>query len=216
MRHAMFLKCDMSSSPQDIDLQEIWTYNTPPMTHDFIHMTTDAPHVETAPLAKNNNPLPENFGAEFVINENGGAPLENEKVGLEENEAPPANDHEEEPQQGNDDESQPMRRSQHERRSSIPNDYVVYMSKDVNDIEKMDDPDLYKEAMKSENSLKWHEAMEEELRSMSSNDVWDLVEIPNGAKRVSCKWVYKIKYDSKEKIKRFKVRLVGLYSKRRN
>jgi hypothetical protein len=51
---------------------------------------------------------------------------------------------------------------------------------------------------------------------MSSNDVWDLVEIPNRAKRVSCKWVYKIKYDSKEKIKRFNARLVGLYSKRRN
>jgi hypothetical protein len=35
----------MSSSPQDIDLEEIWTYNTPLMTHDFIPMTTDAPHV---------------------------------------------------------------------------------------------------------------------------------------------------------------------------
>jgi hypothetical protein len=45
------------------------------------------------------------LGVELVINENGGAPLENEQVGLEENEAPPANDHEEEPQQGNDDES---------------------------------------------------------------------------------------------------------------
>jgi hypothetical protein len=38
--------------------------------------------------------------------------------------------------------------------------------------------------MKIENSLKWREAMEEELRSMSSNDVWDLVEISVGAKRV--------------------------------
>jgi hypothetical protein len=51
--------------------------------------------------------------------------------------------------------------------------------------------------------------MEYELRSMSSNDVWDLVEIPDGAKRVGCKWVYKTKYDSKGKIKRFKVRLVA-------
>jgi hypothetical protein len=44
---------------------------------------------------------------------------------------------------------------------------------------------------------------------MSPNDVWDLVEIPDGAKRVGCKWVYKMKYDSKEKIERFKVRLVA-------
>jgi hypothetical protein len=37
--------------------------------------------------------------------------------------------------------------------------------------EKMDDPASYKEAIKGENPLKWCEAMEEELRSMSSNDV---------------------------------------------
>jgi hypothetical protein len=51
--------------------------------------------------------------------------------------------------------------------------------------------------------------MKEKLRSMSSNDVWDLVEIPDGAKRVGCKWVYKTKYDSKGKIERFKARLVA-------
>jgi hypothetical protein len=94
----------MSSSPWDIDLEEIRTYDSAPMTHDFIPTTTDAPHVETALLAKNNNPLAENSGAESAINENGGAHLENEQVGLEENEAPPANDNEE-PQQGNNNES---------------------------------------------------------------------------------------------------------------
>jgi hypothetical protein len=164
-------------------------------------MTTDEPHVETIHLA-------ENLGTVHAINENQGAPLENEQVGLEENEAPPANDHEE-PQQGNDDKSQPTRRSQRERRSAIPNDYVVYMSEDINDIGKMDDPASYKEAMKNENSLKWCEAMVEELRSMGFNDVWNLVEIPDGAKRLGCKWVYKTKYDYKGKIKRFKARLVA-------
>jgi hypothetical protein len=83
------------------------------------------------------------------------------------------------------------------------------MSEDVNDRGKMDDPTSYKEAIKGENSLKWCEAMEEELRSMSSNDVWDLVEISDGAKRVGCKCVYKTKYDSKGKIERFKARLVA-------
>jgi hypothetical protein len=47
-----------------------------------------------------------------------------------------------------------MRRSHCERRSAISNDYVVYTSEDVNDMEKMDDPVSYKEVMKSENSLK--------------------------------------------------------------
>jgi hypothetical protein len=44
---------------------------------------------------------------------------------------------------------------------------------------------------------------------MSSNDVWNLVEIPDGAKRVGYKWVYKTKYDSKGKIERFKAKLVA-------
>jgi hypothetical protein len=57
-------------------------------------------------------------------------------VSLEENEALHDSDNEEEPQQENDDEPQPLRRSHHERRSVIPNDYVVYMSEDVNDIGK--------------------------------------------------------------------------------
>jgi hypothetical protein len=51
----------------------------------------------------------------------------------------------------------------------------------------MDDPVSFKEVMKSENLLKWHDAMEEELRSMSSNDVWDLIEIHDGAKKVGWK-----------------------------
>jgi hypothetical protein len=60
--------------------------------------------------------------------------------------------------------------------------------------------------MMSESSLKLCEAMDGELRSMSSNGVW---EIRNGAKKVACKWVYKTKYVSKGKIERFKTRLVA-------
>jgi hypothetical protein len=81
-RHDVFLECDMSSSPRDIDLEEIWTYDSAPMTHDFIHTTTDAPHVETATLAENNNSLGKKLGVEPAINENEGAHLENEQVGL--------------------------------------------------------------------------------------------------------------------------------------
>jgi hypothetical protein len=52
-RHVVFLECDMRSSPRDIDLEEIRTYDSTPMTHDFIPTTTYAPHVEIAPLAEN-------------------------------------------------------------------------------------------------------------------------------------------------------------------
>jgi hypothetical protein len=51
--------------------------------------------------------------------------------------------------------------------------------------------------------------MEDEMRSMSINKVWDLEEIPKGAKIVGCKWVYKMKCDSNENIERFKARLVA-------
>jgi hypothetical protein len=175
-RSTVFLECDISSSPKEVDLEEIQTY-VPPMTHvDFIPTTSDAPHVENAPSAENEKLPARNLGAEPKINENDGVPLVNEQEGLKENEVPPAIDHEEEPQQENDD-PHPTRRSQRERRCAIPNDYIVYMSEDVNNMGKMDDPVSFKEALKSENSQKWCEAMEEELRSTSSNDVWDLVEI---------------------------------------
>jgi hypothetical protein len=37
--------------------------------------------------------------------------------------------------------------------------------------------------------------MEDEIKSMSTNEVWDLEKIPKGAKTVGWKWVYKTKYD---------------------
>ena len=71
------------------------------------------------------------------------------------------------------------------------------------------DPTSYEEAMRSVHSSKWLEAMKDEMRSMSSNSVWDLEEIPKGAKIVGCKWIYKIKHDSKGNVERFKARLVA-------
>ena len=41
--------------------------------------------------------------------------------------------------------------------------------------------------MKSEHASKWFDAMKDEIKSMSTNKVWDLVEIPKGAKTVGCK-----------------------------
>ena len=66
------------------------------------------------------------------------------------------------------------------------------------------DPISFKEAMRSVYSSKWQETMEVEMNLMNTNDVWDLEEIPNGAKTVGCEKVYKTKYDSKENVERYK------------
>jgi hypothetical protein len=47
------------------------------------------------------------------------------------------------------------------------------------------DPTSYEEAMRSPRSLKWLDAMEDEMKSMSSNDVWDIEEISKGSKTVA-------------------------------
>jgi hypothetical protein len=58
--------------------------------------------------------------------------------------------------------------------------------------------------MKSTYSLKWLEAMQDEMKSMSTNQVWDLEEIFKRAKTVGYKWVYKTKCDSRENVERYK------------
>ena len=70
------------------------------------------------------------------------------------------------------------------------------------------DPTSFEEAMRSIYSFKWQEVMEIEINSMNTNDVWDLEEIPNGAKIVGCKRVYNTKRDSKENVERYKAQLV--------
>jgi hypothetical protein len=72
-----------------------------------------------------------------------------------------------------------------------------------------DDPISFEEAMRSEYSSKWLDAMEDEIKSMSTNEIWDLEEISKGAKTVGCKWVYKTKYNSQENIDKFKARLMA-------
>ena len=79
----------------------------------------------------------------------------------------------------------------------------------VKKIQMEDDPTSFEEAMRSVDSSKWTAAMEDEMKSMRANKVWDLEEIPKGVKIVGCKWVYKTKCDSKGNIERFKARLVA-------
>ena len=71
------------------------------------------------------------------------------------------------------------------------------------------DPESFSQAMSCKESELWYNAMKDEMSSMKCNDVWDLVELPNGAKTIGCKWVFKTKKDSLGNIERYKARLVA-------
>ena len=93
------------------------------------------------------------------------------------------------------------RRSQRVRKLAIPADYKVY---NTEEFQMEDDPTSFEEAMRNDHSSKWLEAMEDEMKSMNANKVWNLEIIPKGATTVGCKWVYKTKLDSQGNIERYK------------
>ncbi|RVW81185.1 Retrovirus-related Pol polyprotein from transposon TNT 1-94 [Vitis vinifera] len=75
-------------------------------------------------------------------------------------------------------ENMPLRRSTRERRNAISDDYIVYLQeREVESGMMEDDPINFQQAMKSSNSQKWIEAMNEEYKSMQDNKVWELVPI---------------------------------------
>ena len=51
--------------------------------------------------------------------------------------------------------------------------------------------------------------MENKMKSLNENDVWNLVELPKDRKAVGSKWVFKFKVNANESIERYKTRLVA-------
>jgi hypothetical protein len=114
-----------------------------------------------------------------------------------------------EPHTSQEDGGTTLRRYTIPKRSASPDDYVVYLQESDYNIGAENDPESFSQAMSCKESELWYDAMKEEMNSIKSNEVWDLVELPNGAKSIGCKWVFKTKKDSLGNIERYKARLVA-------
>ncbi|CAI7835089.1 unnamed protein product [Closterium sp. NIES-53] len=78
-----------------------------------------------------------------------------------------------------------------------------------NPVEMPGEPATLKEALESSDAEEWKKAMESELKSIEENGTGELVELPEGRKAITSKWLFKIKSDADGKIERYKSRLVA-------
>lgn len=67
------------------------------------------------------------------------------------------------------------------------------------------DPVSFQEAVKQ---LKWHQAMDEEIKVIEKNNTWELTDLPKGQKSIGVKWVYKTKLNADGEVDKYKARLV--------
>lgn len=64
-----------------------------------------------------------------------------------------------------------------------------------------------KEALESDESNQWLEAMQSELKSLVDNNTWEVVELPNDRKAIKNKWVFAKKLNAAGSTVKFKARL---------
>ena len=72
-----------------------------------------------------------------------------------------------------------------------------------------EEPKNVNEALSGPKTKEWIKAMEEEMESMNTNQVWDLVDLPLGQRSIVNKWILKIKRKVDGSIKRYKAQLVA-------
>ena len=72
----------------------------------------------------------------------------------------------------------------------------MYLQEFDDDLGAENDLIMFSQAMNCNESDLWFNAMKDEMNSMATNGVWDLVKLPNGVKTIGLKWVYKTNKDS--------------------
>jgi hypothetical protein len=151
-RHTTFLEDEMmrgGTVTQKISLEEKRVYEPTHMIHELIPSVLVQEYISPTFEVGSSSTAPNVNGAP-VIQE-----LEVPNVVIDEEEEHPQN-------------LENIRRSQRVRKSAIPDDYEIYTSEEIH---MEGDPTSYEEAMMSPHSSKWREAMEDEMRCMSANQV---------------------------------------------
>lgn len=96
-------------------------------------------------------------------------------------------------------------------RSRLPvkyNDYETDFSLIAQEF-PLAEPQSFEDAVSSPDSLEWRAAMQCEYDSLTTNNVWKLVDRPPDKNVVKCKWVFKKKYDANGNFEKYKARLVA-------
>ena len=103
-----------------------------------------------------------------------------------------------------------LKESIFQEQTHIFNSLSIYLQEHEVDLEiKKINPINLRQALQSFNAHKWIDAMNEEMKSMHDNDIWDLIELLEVLKPIGCKWIFKIKRDSKGNTEKYKARPVA-------
>jgi hypothetical protein len=79
------------------------------------------------------------------------------------------------------------RRSERAHRATDKLNLMIMGERDILFLDN-DEPMTYVEAMMDPDSEKWQSVMRSEIDSMDVNQVWNLIDPPDGVKPIECKW----------------------------
>ena len=91
---------------------------------------------------------------------------------------------------------------------SKPTRYDDYVTTAEAYLTEMNEPECYDEAVNSKDHQHWVMAMNSEMDSLAKNQTWELTDLPDGAKAIPSKWVFRLKTNPDGSIDKYKARLV--------
>ncbi len=92
---------------------------------------------------------------------------------------------------------------------SLENYVINKSSKRAINLNAIAEPQSWKEAIDSNESDNWKQAMQEDFNTLTSMQTWKLVDKPPDANVLTCKWVFKKKLNPDGSTNKYKARLVA-------